>query len=404
LIASSDNHLETKGGSIMLKQKSSLALLAVMLLVLTAPLPALAQGTSSPELAVFTAYPSQVIGMGESVTFALTLHAATAPQVAHLEMKQLPEGWTATFKGGSSIIQAANVQPDTDASVSLKLDPPADEAAGTYQFVVLATSDRAAAELPLELAVQDRLPPSLSLTADLPTLRGQPNTTFRYNATLKNEGDEEVTVNMLADAPSGFTVSFTVSGQQVTSFPVEANTSKSVSIEAKLSDQVAAGTYPIAVRADGGDVQADLSLTAEVTGEASLTVTSSDGRLSDKAQAGKVTPLQVVVRNGGTASAQDISMSSTAPTDWLVQFDPKQIAEIPAGEQVTVVANVQPPDKALAGDYMITVRAQPAGGSSKSVDYRITVVTSTLWGVVGVALIAVAVGVVALAVLRFGRR
>jgi uncharacterized membrane protein len=387
----------------MLK-RSSIALLAVMLLVLAAPLPALAQAGSNPELAVFTPYPSQVIGMGESVTFVLTLHAPTTPQVAHLEMKQLPAGWTATFKGGGSIIQAADVRPDTDGSVSLKLDPPADETAGAYEFVVLATSDQAVAELPLELVVQDRLPPSLSLTADLPTLRGQPNTTFRYSATLKNEGDEEVTVNMLADAPSGFTVNFTVSGQQVTSFPVEANSSKSLSIEAKLSDQVAAGTYPIAVRADGGNVQADLSLTAEVTGESNLTVTSPDGRLSDKAQAGKVTPLQVVVRNSGTASAQDISMSSTAPTDWSVQFDPSQIPEIPAGQDVTVVANVQPPDQALAGDYMVTVRAQPTGGSSKSVDYRITVVTSTLWGVVGVALIAVAVGVVALAVLRFGRR
>ena len=40
---------------------------------------------------------------------------------------------------------------------------------------------------------------------------------------------------------------------------------------------------------------------------------------------------------------------------------------------------------------MVTVRAQPAGGTQESVDYRITVVTSTLWGVAGVALIAVAV-------------
>jgi uncharacterized membrane protein len=65
---------------------------------------------------------------------------------------------------------------------------------------------------------------------------------------------------------------------------------------------------------------------------------------------------------------------------------------------------IKPADKAIAGDYMVTITAKPEKESSKSVDFRITVRTSTLWGVVGVALIAVAVGVVAIAVLRFGRR
>ena len=41
---------------------------------------------------------------------------------------------------------------------------------------------------------------------------------------------------------------------------------------------------------------------------------------------------------------------------------------------------------------------------SESLDYRATVVTSTLWGLVGVALVAVAVLVLGFAVNRFGRR
>jgi uncharacterized membrane protein len=53
---------------------------------------------------------------------------------------------------------------------------------------------------------------------------------------------------------------------------------------------------------------------------------------------------------------------------------------------------------------MVTVSARPEDGNSESADFRITVLTSTLWGVAGVALIAVAVVVVGLAVARFGRR
>ena len=48
--------------------------------------------------------------------------------------------------------------------------------------------------------------------------------------------------------------------------------------------------------------------------------------------------------------------------------------------------------------------AQPQDGAAKTADFRITVMTSTLWGIVGVGLIAVAVVVVGLAVMRFGRR
>jgi uncharacterized membrane protein len=52
---------------------------------------------------------------------------------------------------------------------------------------------------------------------------------------------------------------------------------------------------------------------------------------------------------------------------------------------------------------MLTLRAS-AGSAQTSADYRVTVQTSTLWGLVGVALIAVAVGAVGFAVSRFGRR
>jgi len=355
-------------------------------------------------LTLFTSYPSQVIGMDESVSFTLKLRTEAAPQVARLEMQQIPEGWTATFRGGGNIIRAVYVQPEKEASVTLRLEPPADVAAGTYQFVVVARGEGSVAELPLELTVQEKVPPSLTFEVELPTLKGKPTTTFRYSATLKNEGDEDLSVNLLADAPPGFLVSFKLVGQEVTSLPLEANQSKRLSIEVRPFIEVPAGSYPITVRAQGGGAEATLSLTAEVTGEPELTITAPDGRLSGRAYVGRETPLKIIVQNTGTAPARGVELSSTEPSGWSVEFEPKEIDEIPAGRQVEVTAKVRPADKAVAGDYMVTVRARPEDGASESVDFRITVLTSTLWGVVGVALIAVAVAVVGLAVLRFGRR
>ena len=386
----------------------SILLLTVALLVMNTPVPVLAQASqpisNSPGLTLFTSYPSQVIGVNENVSIRLTLRTADAPQVVRLEMQQVPEGWTATFRGGGKIVKEAYVEPGNDTSVTLKLKPPADVAAGTYHCTVVAQGKNAKAELPLELTIQEKLPPSLTLSTELPTLTGKPSTTFRYNVTLKNEGDENLSVNLLADAPAGFQVTFKLTGQEVTSLPLEANQSKRLSIEVRPPINVSAGSYPISVRAQGEQAEATLALTAKVTGEVNLTVTAPEGRLSGRAYAGRETPLKITVQNTGSAPARGIKLSSTEPSGWTIQFEPKEIDEIPAGKQVDVTAKIKPAEKAVAGDYMVTVRARPQDGTTKSADFRITVLTSTLWGLVGIALIAVAVIVVALAVLRFGRR
>ena len=380
------------------------AWLTIGVLLLSWPLTALAQTEDAPDLVIFTSYPSQVIGFEESPTIRLTLRTGTEAQIVSLEMEELPEGWTATFRGGGSIIKSVYVEPEKDATVNLKLEPPADVSGGTHKFVVLAKGEKTTARLPLELTVQERIPPRLSLKSDLPTVRGKPSSTFRYSATLRNEGDEDLTVSLLAEAPNGFIVTIKTGGKEVTSLPLEANSSKTLSIEAKPFLDVAAGDYPITIRAEGGDAQADLSLVAQVSGEANLSISAPDGRLSGDAYAGKDTPLKIVIRNNGSAPARGIEVSASAPAGWEVTFEPDQIAEIAPDDQAEVTAHIKPADNALTGDYMVTVRARPEGSAGQSADFRITVLTSTLWGIVGVALIAIAVGVVALAVLRFGRR
>lgn len=386
----------------------TISLIALILLLSIPPLPVLAQDeqppSSSSELSLYTTYPSQVIGIGETVTFGLKLRTKSLSQIVQLKMNQVPTGWNATFRGAGQVVQSVFLQPESEVSVDLRLEPPADVAAGTYQFIVAAEGANAKVELPLQLTVKEKLPPKLSLTAELPTLKGNPNSTFQYSVTLKNEGDEDLTVNLVSDSPSGFLVAFKLTGQEITSLPLAANESKRLSVEVKPVAETAAGSYPITLHAQGGNAEASLTLTAEVTGQSNLSITTPDGRLSGQANAGRSSALKIVVRNDGSSPAQGVELSSSEPSGWKIDFQPNQIAEISAGQQVEVTANIRPSDKAVAGDYMITLRARTADGANKSVDFRITVLTSTLWGIVGVALIAVAVGVVALAVLRYGRR
>lgn len=387
-------------------------LIALSLLAAFPAAPTLAQGGDPPQriaasqdLTFFTRYPAQEVAIGENVTFDFILRTGSTPQVVRLDTQDFPDDWTVTFKGGGRIIEAVYVEPDNDTKIDVRIDPPQDVEAGTYSFSVIARGENGQlVKMPIELIIKDKLPPNLSISAELPTLRGNPDTTFRYNATLKNEGDEDLTVNLVADTPPGFRVDFKLSSQDVTNIPLAANESKRLSIEAQPFSDIPAGTYPINVIAESGETHAALSLTAEVTGQTQLTVTTPDGRLSGQAYVGDVTPVKLIVQNTGSAPARNLELSASQPNGWDVKFEPKTISEVGAGKQVEVTANINPADQVVAGDYVVTVRAKPEDSGSKSAEFRITVLTSTLWGIVGVGLIAVAVVVVGLAVMRFGRR
>lgn len=125
--------------------------------------------------------------------------------------------------------------------------------------------------------------------------------------------------------------------------------------------------------------------------------------MSGNAEAGKTSTLPVVISNDGGAAADAVSLSASAPSGWRIDFEPKTIPHIAAGQQVEAQAHVTPSARSLAGDYMATMSAN-AGGQTASGDFRITVSTSSLWGIVGAIIIAVALLILVGAVARFGRR
>lgn len=383
----------------------------LLILVLASALPGAAQEESQPtptptpqKLTVFTEYPSQLIGFGEVVTVPLKLRAGRAQRVS-LEVKGLPEGWNASFRSGARVIEAVYLDGSKDLSVDLRLEPPAEVKAGKIEISVIANGEGESAEFPLTFTIKEKLPPRLTLKVEgLPTQRGAPTASFRFTATLKNEGGEDLLVTLIPEQPKDVQVTVETAGQQVTELQLAANESRTLTIRAEPLITLQAGKYPFKVQAKAGEVSATLDLTIEVVGEGRLSISAPDGRLSGEAVAGRDSPLKIVLRNDGTAPLRGVELSSSEPSGWSVTFDQQKIAEIPAGDKVEVTATIKPHEKAVAGDYILTISARPVDGKMESADFRITVRTSTLWGLVGIALIAIAVAAVSLAVSRFGRR
>jgi uncharacterized repeat protein (TIGR01451 family) len=155
------------------------------------------------------------------------------------------------------------------------------------------------------------------------------------------------------------------------------------------------------VAAEDAAATADLAMT--ITGQPKLDISGREGLVSTRASAGRETTVPVIITNTGTAPAEDVQLTGSAPSGWKITFDPKTVERIAPSDNKEVQALITPTEKAIAGDYVTTVRAS-ARGESASTNFRVTVTTSTMWGIAGVGIIGVALLVMVGAVARFGRR
>jgi uncharacterized repeat protein (TIGR01451 family) len=222
---------------------------------------------------------------------------------------------------------------------------------------------------------------------------------------VTNKGVEEGLFNLAADVPPSFLTRFKkgYGSEEITGLPIGAGATETVTVEVVPSRATPAGRYPVGFQVSGNGQTGTTDLSVEVTGEPQVRIVGPQERLSGEAEAGKETSFTFTLLNTGTAPATDVELSATPPTGWNVDFEPKQIAEIAPSAASEVAVKITPSERAIAGDYMVSVRA--AGGPvSEDVQFRTTVRTSTLWGVAGLGVIAAAALVLGGAVMRYGRR
>jgi uncharacterized membrane protein len=388
-------------------------LIAAVLAALSFGYSASAANTPDPASSAYkglwisTPYPSLGVAANESVELDLTLrNSGMPPQRVSLSAAGLPDKWNALFLGDGRLVDSAFLAPDSSIDVKLRVAPPEGVKSGTYQFQVAAASDDGTKfDLPIELKIGQSLSARLALATELPSLRGSPTSTFSYDVSLINESGRETVARLDAAAPPGFRVTFKegYGSQELTSIPVKPGEKRDLKVSVEPRENVQAGTYEVGIQASTEENTAQLALALDVTGQPRLSLSGKDDRLSTEANAGKETQVALVVENSGSAPAREIKFSASQPSGWKVTFQPESIGELGPNQKQEVTALLTPSSKAIAGDYMVTLSAV-GDGASKNSDFRVTVETSTMWGIVGLVVIAAAVVVLSLAVMRFGRR
>ena len=355
---------------------------------------------------LITDYPSTSVRAGDTATIRLKIqNSGLPPERVELALRGVPDKWKAELVGGGQQVRAAMPATNDSVSLELRVTVPAEQAAGTHTITVEAKGKDVNATLPLEVSLGQELPAKLELKPKLPSLRGTVKSNFDFEFSVKNDSGKNTTVSLASRVPQNVQGSFTegFGSQEISSIPIDAGQSKDLKFKVKLPSDAPAGTYEFAVQAAAEGATATLPLRIEATGTPKLRVSSKDERLSAQAEAGATSQIELVVANEGSAPAENVELSATPPSGWKVDFDSKTIDRIEANQKKSVMANLTPAAKAIAGDYMTPIKAS-AGGDTASADFRVAVTTSTLWGVFGIAIIAIALLVLVGAVFRFGRR
>jgi uncharacterized membrane protein len=358
-----------------------------------------AQATESVTL--YTPYTKISVPPGESIDYAIdVINNSKEIQNVDISVTGMPRTWTYSLKSGGWTISQLSILPGERKSVSLKVEIPLSVNKGNYRFSVVAGTLNS---LPLIINISEQGTFKTEFTTSQANMQGNVNSTFTFNANLKNRMTEKQQYAFMANAPRGWMVTFKSNYQPVTAVEIEANSTQAITVEVKAPDKTEAGKYKIPVSAATNSSSADLELEVVITGSYNMELSTPTGLLSTDLTAGESKQLELVVVNTGSSELTDIKPEYTAPLNWTVTFDPKKIDKLAAGKTAQIYATIKADKKAIPGDYVTNMEAKTPEVSSK-ISFRISVETPMLWGWVGVFIILAALGSVYYLFRKYGRR
>ena len=358
-------------------------------------------------LEMSTSYPGMTVGAGDALTFSLDFYNGSGSGInAALSVASIPEGWEGYFEGGGSEISHVYVKTGDNSSLAtFYVTVPADAAEGTYTIRLQAAGSGLSSTLELTLEVAGEELGGSSFTTQYANQEGSAGTSFTFDSTIQNNTAQEQTYSFSSDAPAGWTVTFMPSGEstQVAAITVDARSSQTMEVTVTPPNGVEAGEYTIPISAISATETLSSELTVVIADAYTLELSTPGGLLSFDANANKQTSVTLSVTNSGNVDLQNVNLTSSAPDGWTVEFSQSSIDVLEAGATQEVTAYVTPSEEAMSGDYVMTINVQNSEASDYA-EFRVTVKTETIWGVVGVLLILAVGGGLWYVFLQYGRR
>jgi uncharacterized membrane protein len=278
-------------------------------------------------------------------------------------------------------------------------------------FSIFGVVASAEGETPAATTTPAPAPPvTLTLKSNIPAYSDDSGTTFNFDVVLEYTGNDRITVNLTNSEPQGWHTYIQYLGKQVSSVDIgpaqygSATASFTLYLAPDSGKTPDPGEYVVSLKATSGKFSPTLDLKATVKAKYYFSMTASTGRLSTSAEAGKENHYTLELTNSSSVALQNLSLNATKPENWIVTFTPEKIESLAVGQTVQVEAVITPPSgKTIAGDYMVTMRANNEKVNS-SMDVRVTATTPSIWGWVGIIIVVVVIAGIVVLFMRLGRR
>lgn len=357
-----------------------------------------------------TSYTGMSVSPGDNLSIPVEVDNLSGSGLeADVAIRTMPENWEGYLQGGSYQVSRIFVRNGEDAAdLTLHLTVPKELEEGTYTVGIEAAAENGASDyLEIQFQVNEKEAGRGSFTSEYPEQEGTSGTSFSFSTTLINNGLKPQSYSLSSNAPAGWSVSFTPSGEttKVAAVEVESGVSQGLTVDVVPPEMVEAGDYKISCSAVSAEETLNLELTVTVTGTYGIDVATPDGRLSFDAHANKESDVTLQIQNTGNVDLENVSLNSSAPSGWTVTYDADNnvLESIPAGTTTEVVAHVKPGSDAITGDYVVSFSASNSQ-ISDSAEFRVSVKTSTVWGIVAVILILCTAGALGYVFKKYGRR
>ena len=263
-----------------------------------------------------TAYPGISVKPGETTTFDLDfINQTGSGQDAALSIKDLPDGWDGYFRGNGGQINKVHIQSSKDVSeglATLSLTVPEGTEEGDYNVTVEAvTDDGETSDVTLTLNVSEEENGASTFTAEYAEQQAASGTAFSFDTTLVNNKGTEQSFSLSAEAPEGWQVTFTPSGESnaVASLNVDAGASQGITVAITPPETLTQGDYTIPISAISSSEKLSTELKMTITGSYAVEVSTPSGNLSVDAYANAKKAVTLSITNTGNVDLTNLNLT-----------------------------------------------------------------------------------------------
>ena len=249
----------------------------------------------------------------------------------------------------------------------------------------------------------------IELSSPFPTLKATSGNEYEFEVEFTYIGDEDRTFDLTVDTPLNWISLMKPRYEETQISAIRLKGFQTVPEKIKLIvvplpwDLPEPGEYTVTLTATSGEITGSIDLKAIVTALYKLELYTETGRLNTKATAGEENHVAFKLRNSGSAPIDKVTLSSSKPEGWTITFNPEKVENLEADFAQDLDVVIEPPDKAIAGDYAITLKAD-SKEIRDDLELRVTVLTPTIWGWVGIGIVLLVIAGLAILFRQLGRR